>query len=263
MTDSDREEVFERIPWETLERPARDNSRVIMAVAGAVVLGALGFSFVRNQPVAPPASAPPAATAPMTPPATVAAPILRSEADLYAVDEERLAGHAAAHAEWFAVEYISFDGSDSSRATLEGLLPVGVPLPEAPTGTQVYVDWVGTTSVSEVGALAYEVELIVRSMAAAPGEGFVRRPPARLVVDIMIGPDGAARVVRPPRQEALTAPTPTVMGLTALPDDLKAEVESLFGPVVGGEQLADGRWRVVVMTVNEDGVTRPRTVVVP
>jgi hypothetical protein len=41
------------------------------------------------------------------------------------------------------------------------------------------------------------------------------------------------------------------------------QVEASGGAVVGGEQLADGSWRVVVMASSPDGVTRPRTVTVP
>lgn len=260
----DREEVYERIPWETLERPTRDNNKMVMALAGAVVLGALAYSFVSNQPPPVPVVAePPAVTQPAAPPATVTPPVLRTEADLYAVDHERMSSHAVAHAEWFVVEYVSFDGSEASRATLETLMPLGVPLPEAPEGTQVYVDWVGTISVAELGGLAYEVELLVRSMVAAPGEGFVRHPPSRLVVEVTVGPDGTPRVTRPPRQATQTTHTPAVMGLSAIPETLQEEVESLLGPVIGGEQLTDGRWRVVVMVVDDDGVTRPRTVIVP
>src|SRR5690606_17752211 len=194
-THTQREEVFERIPWETLERPARDNNRMVMAVAGALVLGALGFSFVRNQPVSQPVVAPPTTIPSQSSPATVQPPVLRSEADLYAVDPDQIARRAASHAEWFVVEYLSFDAA----ATLESLLPVGVPAPRAPEGTRVYVDWVSAISVSDIGGLVYEVEVLARSMAAAPGEGFTRQAPVKVVVDVLVGTDGLPRVLRPPR----------------------------------------------------------------
>lgn len=258
-----REEVYERIPWETLERPPRDNNRLVLAVAGAVVVGALSFSLVRNQPAAPPATVTAPVTTPATTPVTVAAPVLRSEADLYAVEHEHLSAHAVAHAEWLVVEYVSYDGSGAARDTLESLLPIGVPLPQAPEGTQVYVDWARSTSVTEVGNFGFEVEVLVRSMVAAPGEGFVRQAPFLLVVDVFIGPDGIPRAARPPRSANLPTPTSLTIALGGLPESLHEEVESVYGTVVGGEQLTDGRWRVVVMVRDQDGVTRPRTVIVP
>src|SRR5690606_19077919 len=151
----------------------------------------------------------------------------------------------------------------ASQATLEGLLPVGTPLPQAVEGTQVLVDWAGVISIAETGNLGFEVEVLVRSMVSAPGEGFVRVEPSVVVVEVAIGPDGIPRVVRPPQVERHTTVSPFVMSLVAIPDSLKEEVEGIYGPVVGGEQLGDGRWRVVLMATDPDGVTRPRTVIVP
>ncbi|MCZ6505894.1 MAG: hypothetical protein O6834_07955 [Actinobacteria bacterium] len=53
------------------------------------------------------------------------------------------------------------------------------------------------------------------------------------------------------------------MTLTSLPVTLQEQVESAYGSVVGGEQLADGGWCVVVMAEGVDGVLRPTTVTVP
>jgi hypothetical protein len=61
---------------------------------------------------------------------------------------------------------------------------------------------------------------------------------------------------------AVTA-TPLPMTLGAIPEQLETQIETSTGPVIGGEALADGRWRVVVMAEDTDGVRRPRTVISP
>jgi hypothetical protein len=262
--DREREEVFERIPWETLQQPRGDNSRMVIYLAGAVVVGALAYAFVRDQPapVSLPAETIPTTT-PLAPAVTVPPPILRSEADLYAVDHEQLMAHAAAHAEWFAVEFISLDGSDSSRATLAMLLPQGIPLPEAPSGTQVFVDWARAIAVSEVAPLTFEVEVVLRSMAAEPDGGFVRQPPTTLMIEVAIGPDGKPRVVRPPTVGPAQVFTPHLLGMVTLPDEIRDQLLHTYLDVVGGEPLPDGRWRVVVLSRDPDGVIRPRSVSAP
>lgn len=261
---SEREEVFERIPWEALQQPRQDRSRLVMYASGAVVVGALVFAFVRDQPA--PVVAPPETTAitqPASPPPTVQPPLLRAEADLYAVDRDRLVSAAAAHAEWFAFEYLSVDGSAGSRGTLELLLPQGIPAPEAPEGIQVYVEWARAVGVTEVAPFVFEVEVLVRSMASPAGGGFVRHDPTSLLVEIAIGPDGMPRVVRPPVVGPARAPSPHILGLGPVPDQVREHLESLYASVLGGEPLADGRWRVVVLAVDPDGVTRARSVIAP
>ena len=49
MTE-ERNEVYERIPWETLEKKGGDRQWLLMAFAVAVVVGALAFSFMQSQP---------------------------------------------------------------------------------------------------------------------------------------------------------------------------------------------------------------------
>jgi hypothetical protein len=265
----EREEVFERIPWETLEKPPRDHNWLVMALAGAVAVGALAYSLTRNQPQQPMAEPAVSSTGILTtdpPPGsigTVASPLVVAEADLYAVDEERLLDEVMAHAEWFVVEYFSYDGSDASRLTLTSLLPEGIPLPEAAEGTQVFVDWVGAGPATEISPLVYQVGVMVRSLVSGPDGGFTRQPPIRVVVEVRVDPEGRASITRPPIIEPAPVSSPDPMVLTPLPDQLRAEVEAAHGPVIGGEQLADGGWRVVVMVSDADGVTRPRTITVP
>ncbi len=270
--DEERQEVYERIPWETLDKQSGDRQWLVVAVAGAVAVGALAYSFVKSQPAPSPAPAPVAAAvtsppatsavAPVAPVTTTQTPLLLAEADLYAVNPERIIDQATALAGWFAVEYFAVDGSDQSQETLRSLMPSGVPLPEAPVGIQVFVDWVGIQSVTETGPLAYDIEVLVRSLMAVGDSGFVRQPTRVATITVAIGDDGVPRVSRPP---AITTPDvspPLSMALTPLPAALQEQVESTHGPVVGGEQLEDGRWRVVVVVEGIDGVRRPTTITV-
>ena len=157
--EPERNEVYERIPWETLEDKKPDRQWITLGVAGAIVLGALAYTWTSSRatvvptttlaasvPATPPvaSAAPPAApaVAPVTT-ASAPTPVLTAEADLYAVHPERAIDRATAHAEWFIAEYLTVDGSEESRATLGALLPAGVPLPVAPEGTRVFVEWCG------------------------------------------------------------------------------------------------------------------------
>ena len=264
--EPERNEVYERIPWETLDRGGGDRQWLVITVAGAVVVAALAFSFMRSQPVSTMQMEAVPTTAPLAPPppevtaTTVSSPVVMAEADLYAVDTEALAHLAASHAEWFAVEYLSVDGSEQSRQTLASLLPSGVPLPEAPEGTQVFVDWAGVQNVTESVPLSYQVEVLVRSLLAQGDGGFTRQPVTRMQVTVQIGEDGLPRVASPPRI-VQTTPAPQIqMALSPVPEPIRAQVESSHGPVVGGAQQIDGSWLVVAMVVGPDGVARPVTV---
>ncbi len=270
--DEERNEVYERIPWETLEKQGGDRQWLLIAVAGAVAVGALAYSFMKNQP--PPAPVAQVAeavaespvtwsTSPPVPVSAVITPLVVAEADLYAVNPERIIDQARAHAEWFAVEYFGMDGSDESQTTLGSLLPSGIPLPDAPEGVQVFVDWVGAQTVTETAPLTYDVEVMVRSLMAQGEEGFVRQPTRVVTIGVVIGDDGLPRVARPPMVTVQGVSSPMTLALTPLPAETQVQVESVYGPVIGGEQLPDGRWRVVVMAQGVDGVRRPTTVVVP
>ncbi|MEA1904008.1 MAG: hypothetical protein U9N56_10820 [Actinomycetota bacterium] len=271
--EQERQEVYERIPWETLEKPGNDRQWVVMAVAGAVALGALAFTFMRSQPVpaplatAPVAAAPVVSTVPVAPasplPTTPTAPIAVTEADLFAVDPGSLKDAVAAHAEWFAVEYFSYDGSDQSALTLGSMLPQGVPLPEAPPAVQVFVDWVGVTEVVEVAPVTFEVSLVVRSLVARDDGPFVRQAPRSAIVEIRIGGDGSPVVGLPPVLAKANPGAPQPLNLSGVPEEIRLQVEASHGQVVGGEQMIDGRWKVVVLVEGSDGVVRPATVIVP
>lgn len=264
--EPDRNEIYERIPWETLEKKGNDRQWLLYAVAGAVVLGALAYSFMRNQPVPVPPPAIAAATSvpattttavPAAPqPATVASPLVVAEADLYAVDPERLLEQAATHAEWFAVEFLSFDGSDQSSETLTALLPADVPLPTAPEGTQVFVDWARAAAVTQTGPASFDVEVLVRSLVATDEEGFRRQPARSLSVSVVMDEEGP-RVAGLPTLGVVDPVNGPALGLTELPADVAATVDPTLGEPVGGVAGADGSYQIVVMAESSDGVRRP------
>lgn len=266
--EPERQETYERIPWETLEKKSGDRQWIVYAVAGAVVLGALAYSFMRNQPVPPPVAEPPVAapsTVPATTtpsnasstPSTVASPVVVAEADLYAVDPERLVDQVVAHAEWVAVEYMAVDGSEQSREVLTSLLPSGTPLPEAPEGVQVFVDWVRARSVTQTGPTSFDVGVLVRSLASGSDGGFVRQPPSLVTMAVEVAGNGMPKVTSVPTLEPVAAVTPDELTLSQPPEDVVSDVES---EVVGGVQRADGGWDLVVMLAGADGVVRPVTI---
>lgn len=266
--EPERQETYERIPWETLEKKSGDRQWIVYAVAGAVVLGALAYSFMRNQPVPPPVAESSAATPSTVPatttpsiasstPSTVASPVVVAEADLYAVDPERLVDQVIAHAEWVAVEYMAVDGSEQSREVLTSLLPRGTPLPESPDGVQVFVDWVRARSVTQTGPGSFDVGVLVRSLASGGDGGFVRQPPSLVSLSVEVAEDGMPRVTSVPALEPAVPGTPDELVLSQPPEDVVSDVE---GEVAGGVQRADGGWDLVVMLAGTDGVVRPVTI---
>lgn len=267
--EPERQEVYERIPWETLEKRGGDRQWIVYALAGAIALGALAYSFMRNQPTAvPPVAVAVTTTVPATmttsnmdsTPSTVTSPVVVAEADLYAVDPERLVDQAAGYAEWFAVEYVAMDGSEQSRQVLAAMLPRGVPLPQAPEGTQVFVDWARARSVTQTGPVDFDVEVLVRSLSSSSDGAFVRQAPLVLTVGIEIGEDGAARISGVPALVPAAPGSPADMTLSEVPEETIAELGLGDDEVVGGVQQADGSWEVVVMATGADGVRRPVTV---
>ncbi len=277
--EPERNEVYERIPWETLEEKKPDRQWMMMAVAGAVVLGALAYSFMSNRtaplPVTstvPVASATtlapvdpavdPAPAAP--PPVAGTTPVVTAEADLYAVHPERVIDRAVAHAEWFVAEYLTVDGTEEGRATLTSLLPAGVPLPSAAEGTRVFVEWVRATGVEETGQLTYRVTVLARSLAAAGATEYVRQPPLQVEVDVSVAGD-IPQVVMAPRVAPAQPGNPFQLALTPVPDEIGASALEQAGgsEVVGGTQSADGTWQVVVLAATPDGVSRPVSVSIP
>lgn len=275
--ERERNEVYERIPWETLESKGGDRQWWMFALAGAIVLGALAYSFMANRPAPIPAAvsvattvpgpatpALPAGTVPAPPIPGESTPMVVTEADLYAVAPERLIESATAHAEWFVAEYIGVDGSEESRQSLTSLMPSGIAVPEAPESTRVFVEWVRATGVEEIAPLEYRVEVLVRSLLANGDEPYRRQAPFTASVDIRITGSGP-QVVMPPVLEPAPLGEPMPVALVPVPADVEAAAIAASGgsAVAGGVQGPNGEWRVVVTAPGPDGVPRPLTVLVP
>jgi len=270
----ERNEVYERIPWETLERKGGDRQWWMIAIAGAIVLGALAYSFMSNRPMAVPiepatgevASAPaePVGTAAPLPIPAPSSPTVVAEADLFAVDPERLLDQVTAHAEWFVAEYVGVDGSEESRATLGSLLPAGIPVPAAPESTRVFVEWVRAVSVEEIAPLRYRIGVLVRSLVAEGEEAYRRMPPMLATVEVTVAESGA-RVALPPTLSPLTPSEPELLTLTEVPAEIQQAAITASGAteVLGGVPGATGGWQVVVVAPGPDGVSRPATVTLP
>ena len=271
--ETERNEVYERIPWETLEKKSTDKQWVLMAVAGAVVLGALAYSFVSNRPAQtqplPPTAAAPAVSEPQVlPPVAIAppptSPILVAEADLYAVDPERWLDRATAHAEWFVAEYFTVDGSPETAEILARLLPAGLPSPNVPQGRSVFVEWVRTLNVTEIAPFRYRMEVLVRSLVADGDNSYLRQPPVVATVEVAVDEKGP-RVLMPPEVRPATVDSQEILALTPVPPEIAAMATALSGTaeILGGRLLDDGRWQVVAVGAGPDGVSRPMTVTVP
>ncbi|HSJ84358.1 MAG TPA: hypothetical protein VLA91_11125 [Acidimicrobiia bacterium] len=277
--EPERNEVYERIPWETLEEKKSDRQWLMLALAGAIVLGALAYSFMSNRPpavavattipavAAPTTVAVPATTAapaPALPPTASTSPVVTAEADLYAVHPERAIDRVAAHAEWFVAEYLTVDGSEEGRAALTALMPAGVPLPSAAEGTRVFVEWVRAAAIEEIAPLTYRVTVIARSLAAESDAVYQRQAPLELAVDVSLA-EGSPQVILPPEVRPASTPPARQLSLATVPDQVGAIALDQAGAteVVGGSQTPDGGWQVVVLVRAPDGVSRPVSVSVP
>lgn len=187
-----------------------------------------------------------------------------SEADLYAVDPERMVDQAIAHAEWFIAEYFTVDGSEEHRSTLESLMPAGVPIPPAPDGVAVFVESARAKSLVELDSLRYEVEVLVRYLVANGEDVYRRQAPVIANVEVAIG-DAGARVISPPILVEAPLPERELLVLGEIPAAV-ADAAGAMGQVteiVGGEQSADGTWRVVALMTGSDGISRPVSLRVP
>jgi len=272
--DEQNQEVYERIPWETLEQRGKDKQWLMMGVAAAVVAGSLGFTFVSNRPTLPPAPVTtaaypgpslPSALAPAPPvaPPPETAPSVIAEADLYAIDPERLTSAAAAHARWVIREYLAHDGSTDENATLRSLLPTDVPLPSPPEGVLVFVEWVDSISVEELDVGEYRVEVLARYMVSADGGEYQRVEPELFSVEIGVV-EGVPYLLSAPSVRPLETVVTQGLGLGAIPDEVAASVEALRpgSQIIGGHTDASGVWDVVILAQGPGGVLRPETIVV-
>lgn len=171
-------EIFERIPWESLERPSGARWWVYLA-AGAAVLVALGFTAGERlgtaapAPEAAPVTAPPPSVVVPTVPVvtTVTAPSTTfglTEADLLAGSDEAAVVAAAGTAEWYVAGYFSLD-DETGRSFVEDARAVRFEWTDADTA---------------------RVTVAIRRLAATEDEGYRRVPAEMWEVAVRLGDDG-------------------------------------------------------------------------
>lgn len=213
MEPEDRDtEIFERIPWEALERPSSSRWWVYATVAAAV-LAAVGFSAGGRMwaspetPVLSPVqgtvpTAADAVTAPaMAAPASVPVPapaspvpstttVLLSEADLMAGPIDLGAVEAAGVAEWYVAGFFTRDGTEEAGRS--------------------FVDFARTVRVEWSATDAARVTVAVRRLAAPDDEPYQRLPPEVWEVEMRRGVAGWA-VIDGPASSDLALPDESVV----------------------------------------------------
>jgi hypothetical protein len=211
-------EVFERIPWESLENGGGDRRWVAYLVAGALVLGAVGVSLGRQAvptpaPVIPSAeptlpalgiSDATAATSPAPAPASTSAPVTEeggwAEADLMALAEAPVEVTGASVAEWFVTDHFTREGDDGGRS---------------------FVEWAGVVAFSWLDVdRATATVAMVRLATEGTGE-YRRLPPEAWEVVLALDEDGWAVVDGPMMAEG---GSPRIEISTT--DEARATVES-------------------------------------
>jgi hypothetical protein len=235
-------EIFERIPWESLEKNP-DRRWIAYLLSGALVLGAVGVSLGRQLSAGsalPPDPAPIVTTTlavlpstlatvgPTTVPETTAAdrvaPGARTEADLMALSDVPLEMAAATAAEWFVVDYFTRDDPGEGRS---------------------FVEWAGSLETTWIDPTTIEVTVAVRRLAAAPGIDYRRMGPEAWRVTVELGDEGWSVVEGPveagPVELSVTipeidAPVPAEVAATLDGEEVVGAVE------VGGRWLAEVEW---------------------
>ncbi|MGH8911652.1 MAG: hypothetical protein ACRDVD_04000 [Acidimicrobiia bacterium] len=245
--DSDEHgvEIFERIPWESLEKPP--NRRwALYLVAAAVVMGAVGLTVGRGiatPQAVPPSTVPPTTVAPVTSlpglgPTTIPVasapdiPTTWSEADLMAVPAQDLEDGAAALAEWYVVDYFTRDGSGADGRS--------------------FVEWSAVLDKRWLTASALEHTVVVRRLAAPGDEPYDRVPTEAWRVTTELVDEGWVVVEGP--VEA-TPPEPAV-DRASLDGSLPPEVSGRLDDVeVRGATEVAGRWLVEVDWTDAAGLS--------
>lgn len=269
MIPEGREETYESIPWDALVTDdARRRRRWLYLVAAVLVVGALSAAIVRSLPTGgqPVADAGQVGVATSIPTTLTTTSVLDSTDALVEADVQSTgpAGQrAAAIASWFVSDYFTADGSELTRASLEGLLPPHVELPEHDASMRSFVESVFPLTVEDAGNGLFRVVLVVRSLAAADGEEYHRQP-AR-AVEMVVSPDSSI-VMDLPRPVPLPVPgdieSPVFESGDAPQPVMAAAMEqaTLWGspsPEPLSVGMTDGRWRVVLLVEDDAGMAWP------
>ncbi len=257
------DERFDSIPWDALVVDDRQRRRRVGAliVAAVVVLGAaVGLTRLvvnADQPSGEGVGNAPAASSPGSP--VTSSEVIDTppftESDLLAGDDP--ADRAAAMAAWFVSDYFTLDGSDITRQMVEDRLPPGVVLPE-PDGTER--SFVETAIPIEAEALAdgrYRIVLVVRTLAAADGERYVRQPARAVEVVVSVSSSGFS-VLDLPAPMALPTAEPAPLDVdeadppAGVLDAARARAEAWGRPseTVLSAGTVGSMWRIVLEVVD-------------
>ena len=276
------DERFEHIPWEHIGPTGDRNKLILYGLAGAVLIAGLTAAVVGGRGastdlVATPTTTTPATTVTMIEATTAPTPNSTapgasaptddepnddqagawSEADLLAFPAETLATEAAALAEWLASDFFTIDGGTQITADLEGILPEGSVLPEAPEGTRSFVEWARAVSVEESTPGLYEVLVLVRRLAAAEGESYRRIAPIGVVISLTWTEGGWSVMDLPVLAEApLLVQAPAWSEEEVPAEIIAAATASTGGAVLAGIRVGDD-WRLVIQMVDPTGVSWP------
>lgn len=189
--DEERDvEVFERIPWESLEDKG-DRRWMAYVIAGVIALGAVGVSLGRQmtpgpEPVpttAAPVSATPETVVPATTAEVTAAsgpPTTWSEADLMALPAETIETAAMAVAEWYVVDFFTRDG---------------------PEGDRSFVEWVRASQMEWETPTSARVTVLVRRLAATADAPYHRLEAEAWDVEMELDEEAWSVTSRPVRGE--------------------------------------------------------------
>lgn len=190
--DDERDvEVFERIPWESLEGKP-DRRWLAYTVAGVLVLGAVGVSIGRQVspapgppittlPAAVTATEAPVASPPPTTAITAPAVTTWTEADLMALPAESVQTAAMATAEWYVVDYFTRDD---------------------PGGPRSFVEWARASEITWESPSEAWVKVLVRRLAADDGEDYRRLETEAWRVGMRLDDAGWSVLPTPMRMEA-------------------------------------------------------------
>jgi hypothetical protein len=162
-------EIFERIPWEALEKNAGERRWWVYLAAAALFMGGLGVTIGRStvspaEPLRPdPPQSPMIIESPEPTTSSVPSPSTTTiaaeettegtwaEADLMAAPVPALETAAASLAEWFIVDFFTRDGTGDEEG-------------------RSFVDWAGPIGLKWLDDARAEVTVLIRRLAA-PGEG--------------------------------------------------------------------------------------------
>lgn len=246
MEDHDVE-VFERIPWESLEQ--NPNRRWIpYLAAAAVILGAVGVTIGRGMVTSPIEQPTALATTTVTMADAATEPVLGgtgssdattpppqestwSEADLMALPEGAVETAALAVAEWFVVEHFTREEGDDGRS---------------------FVDWARASELTWMDTTTVDVTVLVRRLAAAGDDAYQRLPAEAWQVTTEL--DGDRWVVT--HGPVHLVPPTLEVSVPSLEDHVPEEVAAATeNSIVGAVQIDESSWSVGLEWTDAAGLT--------